>query len=110
MSYWVYMLKCADRSYYVGHTDNLESRLGQHESGATSGWTRTRRPVALVYSENFPARDEALAAERRIKGWSRAKKEALIAGNWQRISALARRRSSFETPAARAPQDERRHD
>ena len=93
MTFWVYLLRCADKSYYVGHTDNLESRLGQHESGAVAGWTQSRRPVSLAFSESFATRDEALAAERRIKGWSRLKKEALIVGDWQRISALAHRGS-----------------
>jgi predicted GIY-YIG superfamily endonuclease len=92
MAFWVYMLRCADRSYYVGHTDNLEIRFGQHESGAIPGWTHSRRPVVMVFSDSFSSRDEALAAERQIKGWSRAKKEALIVGDWSRISELARRR------------------
>jgi len=92
MAFWLYMRRCADRSYYVGHTDNLEARVGAHQSGLVAGYTQRRRPVALVYSEYFGTRVEALEQERRIKGWSRAKKEALIAGDWRRISALARKR------------------
>ena len=89
MSFWVYMLRCADGSYYVGHTDNLDARVSAHKAGEIEGYTRTRRPVRLVFSEEFPTREEALAHERQIKGWSRAKKEALIKGNWSRIQALS---------------------
>ena len=86
------MLHCSDRSFYVGHTDDLEYRLAQHEQGALGGHTATRRPVKLVWCSDFPTRYEALAAERQIKGWSRAKKLALIREDWDRISALARSR------------------
>ena len=90
MSFWAYILRCSDNSYYTGHTDNLEARIGQHQSGLTPGYTQQRRPVTLVWSQDFSTRLDALEAERRIKGWSRAKKEALIAGDWQRLSILAR--------------------
>jgi predicted GIY-YIG superfamily endonuclease len=93
MAFWTYMLQCADGRYYVGHSDNLEARLAAHQSGAITGYTHSRRPVALVWSETFAMREEALAAERQIKGWSRAKKRALIAGDWDLISQLARCRS-----------------
>lgn len=89
MSFHVYILRCVDRSYYVGHTDNLERRIAEHDSGEVPGYTTNRRPLRLVYAEAFGTREEALAAERQIKGWSRAKKEALIMGNWNRVSALA---------------------
>lgn len=84
------MLKCADGLFYVGHTDDLESRFAGHQSGLTGAFTKNRRPVKLVWSQEFSTRDEALAAERQIKGWSRAKKKALIAGDWDLISRLAR--------------------
>ncbi len=90
MAFWTYMLKCADGHFYTGHTDNLEARIGAHQSGAIGGYTHSRRPVELVWSETFGTREEALAAERQIKGWSRAKKRALIAGDWDLISVLAR--------------------
>jgi putative endonuclease len=90
MGFWTYMLHCADRSFYVGHTDDLDSRFGAHQSGLIPGCTATRLPVTLVWSDEFPSRYEALAAERQIKGWSRAKKLALIRGDWKLISALAR--------------------
>ena len=63
MAFWVYMLECDDKSYYVGHTENLEGRVAQHQSGEIRGYTQNRRPVRLVFSENFPTRLEALEAE-----------------------------------------------
>ena len=111
MSFWAYMLRCADGSYYVGHTDNLEVRIGAHQSGLIEGYTQKRRPVALVWSQDFGDRDEAFRAERQIKGWSRAKKEALIRGDWAAIQRLASRsavlRDAASTGSA-APQDERK--
>ncbi len=89
MAFWVYILECADGSYYVGHSDNLAYRLEQHQSGAVSNYTRTRRPVRLAYSQDFPTRDEAFAAERQLKGWTRRKKEALIRGDWEELRRLA---------------------
>ncbi len=90
-----YILRCSNDSYYVGHTDALERRLAQHQSGEGGGYTASRRPVELVWSQEFRTRDEALAAEQQIKGWSRAKKEALIRGDWEAIRRLARK--SFDT-------------
>ena len=89
MSFWVYMLRCSDNSYYIGHTDNLEKRLVEHQAGEIGGSTCTRRPVRLVFSDEFPTREEALARERQIKGWGRRKKEALIRGDWAEVSRLA---------------------
>jgi predicted GIY-YIG superfamily endonuclease len=94
--FWVYVLRCADDSYYVGHTDNLEMRLAQHQAGELAGYTKTRRPVQLVYSDTFGSRDEAFAAEQQLKGWSRKKKEALVRGDWDQLRRLAKRRSSSE--------------
>ena len=89
MGFWAYMLRCADESYYVGHTDNLEQRVGAHHAGTLGGYTTTRRPVAFGWSQEFFTREEALAAERQVKGWSRAKKDALIRGDWKQIQRLA---------------------
>ena len=106
MDCWVYMLQCADGSYYVGSARySLDRRIGQHESGELGGYTSTRRPVKLVWSADFQFVTDAIACERQLKGWSRAKKEALIRGDFAEISRLARRRS-FETAASRPPQDE----
>ena len=89
-----YILRCSDGSYYIGHTDSLERRIGQHSTGAIAGcYTFDRRPLSLVFSHEFSAREEALASERQIKGWGRKKKEAMIRGDWTEVSRLAR--SSF---------------
>ncbi|KTD57561.1 GIY-YIG nuclease family protein [Legionella shakespearei] len=91
--FWVYILGCNDKSYYTGHTDNLENRLYQHHNRMISGcYTATRLPVTLLYTASFPTRMEALAAENQIKGWSRKKKEALIKENWEELSFHARRK------------------
>ena len=95
MAFYAYMLRCADGRYYTGHTDSLEPRLAQHNAGEGGDFTARRRPVTLVWSESFVTRDEAFAAERRVKGWSRAKKEALIAGDWDRLRHLARNRQEL---------------
>jgi predicted GIY-YIG superfamily endonuclease len=100
MGFWAYMLHCADRSFYVGHTDDLDLRIAMHLSGEFGGYTSTRLPVPLVWSDEFPSRYEALSAERRIKGWSRAKKLALIRGDWALISKLARNREEREKERA----------
>ena len=99
MAFYAYILHCADGSYYTGHTDNLEARIGGHQSGQIEGYTRKRRPVELVWSQDFPTRIEALETERRIKGWSRAKKEALIADDWELLSLLARNRQDERRPS-----------
>ena len=89
IEFWVYILRCADESYYTGHTDNLEYRLTQHRAGLGSDWTRRRLPVELACHQSLPTRDEAKAAEFQIKPWSRAKKEALIASDWATLSHFA---------------------
>lgn len=94
MAFWIYILKCSDGSYYTGHTDNLDHRISQHKSGEAAGYTSTRLPVELVYSQSCATRLEVLAAERQIKGWSRAKKRAMIEGDWKRVSELARGRKT----------------
>jgi putative endonuclease len=91
---WFYILRCADGSYYTGTTrTDLQIRFAQHQTGYFGGYTATRRPVVLVYSEYFDRIVDAIAAERQIKGWSRAKKEALIAGRFDLLRALSRRRT-----------------
>ena len=94
MAFWVYILRCADGSYYVGHTDDLAARIAMHDSGELGGYTSSRRPLELVFCDDFPTREQALAGERQIKGWSRRKKQALIAGDWAEVSRRARSRSS----------------
>ena len=90
--FWVYILSCKDKSY-TGHTDNLENRLYQHHNRLIpSCYTATRLPVTLLYSASFATRMEALVAEHQIKGWSRKKKEALINGDWEKVSFHAKRK------------------
>jgi predicted GIY-YIG superfamily endonuclease len=91
MVFHVYLLACVDGSYYVGHTDNLEMRLGQHQTGACQGYTHSRLPVVLLKAEGFETREEALGAEMRLKGWSRAKKEAWVKGDFALLTLLAKK-------------------
>ena len=93
MAFDAYILRCSDGSYYVGHTDDVDYRLAQHQQGTLGGYTAKRRPVVLVWTDMFPSRDDAFFAEPKLKGWSRAKKEALIAGDWALVSRLARGRT-----------------
>ena len=90
---WLYLLKCSDGSYYTGTTKDLEIRLGEHQKGIPGSYTFERRPVELVFSEEFPSWPEAMEREIQVKKWSRKKKEALITGNWKMISNLAKRRT-----------------
>ena len=90
MQFWVHILRCSDGSYYTGHTDDMDKRLSEHEQGPAADWTRRRKPVVLVWSDWTSSRYEALEFERRVKRWSRAKKEALIAGDWARVGYFAR--------------------
>lgn len=76
--YFVYILKCSDDSYYTGVTNNLEKRISEHNSGIIKGYTSTRLPVKLVFSERFSDIHQAIRFEKQVKGWSRKKKEALI--------------------------------
>jgi putative endonuclease len=92
MTFWAYMLHCNGGYFYTGHTDDLEHRMAQHAHGQVQGFVRDHWPAKLVWSADFATRYEALSAERQIKGWSRAKKLALIRGDWDTLSGLARNR------------------
>ena len=88
------MLRCADGSYYVGSARlGLDRRVSEHNNGKYGGYTSKRLPVVLVWAEHFPDITDAIAVERQLKGWSRAKKEALIKGDFGLIQALAKRRT-----------------
>jgi putative endonuclease len=90
-NYYIYILKCSDGSYYTGITSDLEKRLYEHEKGLIIGcYTHNKRPVNLVYSEEYTNVLESIAREKQIKGWSRKKKEALIAGNCEKLVELSR--------------------
>jgi len=101
MAFWAYMLHCRGGKFYTGHTDDLEKRIAQHKLGVMPGFTRDRLPVELVWSQDFPTRHEAIAAEMQIKGWSRAKKLALIRGDWDAVSRHAKGKSSPSTSSGR---------
>ncbi|MDX6806082.1 GIY-YIG nuclease family protein [Terrihabitans rhizophilus] len=101
MNAWLYILRCSDGSYYTGTTRNsLDMRVAQHNSGTFRGYTFLRRPVELRFAQPFDRITDAIAAERQIKGWSRAKKEALMKGDFALLQELARSRS----PCPSSPQ------
>jgi putative endonuclease len=97
MGVYIYMLRCADGSYYVGSAtgDDLSTRVDQHNAGLHKGYTFSRRPVVLVWSEYFDRIADGIAVERQLKGWSRAKKEALLRSDWAKVSELSRRRGGL---------------
>jgi predicted GIY-YIG superfamily endonuclease len=88
-SFFVYILRCADGSFYVGVTDDIEERFSEHQHGLYDGYTKSRRPVRLVYCEDYPTWHEALGRERQLKGWSRAKKQALMRQDWLSLMRLS---------------------
>lgn len=91
MSFYVYILKCADGTYYTGSTNDLYRRLNEHQLGASyTAYTASRRPVELVWNEEVGTLGEALFHERQIKGWSRAKKEALIREDFDLIHEIVK--------------------
>lgn len=93
MEVTVYILRCSDGSYYTGLTkQEVEARVWEHNEGIYDGYTSRRRPVELVFTETYDRIIDAIARERQIKGWSRAKKEALIALAYERLPELASRK------------------
>jgi putative endonuclease len=99
---FLYILCCADGSYYIGTTRRpIDDRIAEHNAGVLDGYTATRRPVTLGFAEHFESIADAITAKRQVKGWSRAKKEALMRGDWGSIAALAQRRRPH--PSRRPP-------
>lgn len=97
--YYVYILKCADGSYYTGVTGNLEQRLRIHESGENIGcYTYSRRPLTLVYYDYFHDVRKAIAFEKQVKGWSRRKKEALMQSDWDKLKLFSRNYTQYGKP------------
>lgn len=97
---FVYMVRCSDGSYYVGSTRaTLEQRKSQHGAGAFGGYTAKRRPVVLVWHQEFQRITDAIACERQMKGWTRAKKEAVIGADWKTVRSLSG--SAYRRAAAR---------
>lgn len=88
---WVYILECADGSFYTGNAEDLESRMYQHQNGEGSSWIKGRLPVVLFYCQCMSSKQDAYLAEQQIKGWSRAKKKALIEGDWNLLKYLAKK-------------------
>jgi putative endonuclease len=92
VSAWFYMLRCSDGLYYTGTTrDGLAAPVVQHQAGAFDGYTARSRPVVLVFQREFRRVEDAIAAERQVKGWRREKKETLIRGDFALLPALSRR-------------------
>ena len=90
--WYVYVLKCSDGSYYVGHTNDLQARIRRHGSARAAKWTARRLPAKLVYRESHETKKQAIKREQQIKRWSQAKKEALIIGNIKALQALAKKK------------------
>ena len=105
MGAFVYLLRCSDDSFYVGSAtgEDLTKRIAEHNAGFHGGYTSTRRPVHLVWSQHFDRITDAIAAERQLKGWSRAKKEALINSDWKLVETLAKRRAGKPRVKANLP-------
>lgn len=91
--FFVYILKCSDGTFYVGHSQDVENRLETHNAGRGALWTAVRRPVELVYTEIADSELTAIRRERQVKRWTHAKKSALIRGDFGRLKSLAKRRN-----------------
>ena len=89
MKGWMYILECADGSYYTGSTNNLKLRIKQHNNGEGANHTKKRLPVKLVYFEEYLRIDHAFYREKQVQGWSRKKKAALINGNFDDLHSIA---------------------
>jgi predicted GIY-YIG superfamily endonuclease len=97
--FFVYILRCSDGSFYVGHCNDVTQRVAAHNSGRGAVWTSCRIPVALAYQEPFATKADAVARERQIKGWTHAKKQALVEGNLSKLRELSKSHRRSTTPA-----------
>src|SRR5260221_8787886 len=103
---FLYILRCSDGSFYVGTTrDALETRIAQHNAGTFGGYTATRRPVTLVFSQWFDRITDAIENERKLKKWSRAKKEVFVRGDFAALRQLAVRRLQHPSRQSTAADD-----
>jgi len=91
MPFYVYILRCRDGSYYTGHTDHLDARMVQHSDGIGSAYTSKRRPLELLWATDCQTREQAFELEKQVQGWSRARKEALMRGDFAALPAPADR-------------------
>jgi putative endonuclease len=109
---WVYILRCVDGSYYTGSTIDLERRIWEHNEGLGANYTAKKRPVTLVFAEESESVETAFVREKQVQGWSRAKKEALIARDWDRLPVLSRSRGAAlrqaQGPAAQKREPQKR--
>ncbi|MDE2053682.1 MAG: GIY-YIG nuclease family protein [Xanthomonadaceae bacterium] len=96
MAFSLYVLECSDGTFYIGQTDDLDERMRQHDAGKAHSYTASRRPLKLLHVEEFETRYEALTMERKLKGWSRAKKLAYMSGDWKTVSSLAKRKHEHQ--------------
>ena len=99
MKGYIYILRCANGSYYTGSTTDLEKRIWQHQNGEGANFTKAHLPIELVYVEEFPRIDEAFCREKQIQGWSRKKKEALINGDFDELQKLAKSKGASTSSA-----------
>jgi putative endonuclease len=92
-TYYVYILKCKDGTYYTGVTSNLHERIADHKEGThPNSYTFSRRPIELVFYTVFSSIHNAIESEKQIKKWSKAKKEAMINGEWDKLPNLAKKK------------------
>jgi len=107
MKGYMYILECSDGSYYTGSTNDLEHRIKQHQNGEGANHTKKRLPVKLVYFEEFSRIDEAFYREKQVQGWSRAKKEALINSEHNKLPKLSMAYRDLNTVVSRASTTEK---
>ena len=86
------MLRCSDKSYYIGLTTDIEKRIAEHRAKLGGAYTSIRLPIEVVYIQDFATKGDALAVEQQLKGWSRKKKEAYLSSNWNELSRLAKKK------------------
>ncbi|GGE89665.1 putative endonuclease [Chishuiella changwenlii] len=97
-NYYVYIIKCSDKSYYVGITNNIERRIFEHQEGIDPySYTFKRRPIELMFKKEFINVDQAIQFEKQLKGWSRKKKEAIINNQWDKLSELSKNNQDSST-------------
>src|SRR5689334_22730604 len=99
MPFYVYILECSDGTYYTGHTDDLDQRMAQHGDGTASRYTSKRRPLKLLWASDCQRREQAFELEKQIQGWSRAKKQALMRGDFEVLPYLSLNREAREARA-----------
>ncbi|MDP8079641.1 GIY-YIG nuclease family protein [Phocoenobacter skyensis] len=92
MSHYMYILRCADGSFYTGSTRNLEARIWEHQNGEGANYTKKRLPIKLVYCEEYDRIDDAFFREKQVQGWNRQKKIALINGEFDQLPTLSKQK------------------